>query len=86
MWEQIRSNQMRSVVLVVTLGVLLLGIGYLLGLVFFDSGIPGLIIALVVWAIMNLLAFFQGDSILLAMSRARKIKPEDLPRLYNVVE
>ena len=86
MWEQIRSNQMRSVVLVVTMGVLLLGIGYLLGLVFFDSGIPGLIIALVVWAIMNLLAFFQGDSILLALSRARKIKPEDHPRLYNVVE
>jgi len=86
MWEQIRSNQMRSVVLVVTMGVLLLGIGYLLGLVFFDSGVPGLIIALVVWAIMNMVAFFQGDSILLALSRARKIKPEDHPRLYNVVE
>ena len=51
-----------------------------------DSAIGGLIIALIVWGIMNLVAFFQGDSILLAMSGARKISPDDHPRLYNVVE
>ncbi len=35
---------------------------------------------------MYLVAFFQGDSIILGMAHARKIKPEDYPRLYNVVE
>jgi heat shock protein HtpX len=86
MWKQIRSNQTRSAILVVWMGALLLLVGYFLGLYFFDSGIGGLIFALVLWVIMSLVAYFQGDSILLAMSRAKKIGPDDHPRLYNVVE
>jgi len=86
MWEQVRSNQIRSAGLVAVMGVLLLLIGYFLGLYFFGSGVGGLIIALAVWAIMNLVAFFRGDNILLALSRARKISRDDHPRLYNVVE
>ena len=86
MWEQIRSNQLRSVMLVVLMGLLLLAIGYVLGLYFLDSPTQGLIIALVVWVVMNLIAVAQGDSILLALSKAKKIKRDDIPRLYNIVE
>ena len=68
------------------MGALLLLIGYFLGLYFLDSAIGGLLIALIVWAIMTLIAYFQGDSILLGISQARKIGPDDHPRLYNVVE
>jgi heat shock protein HtpX len=85
-WEQIRSNQIRSVVLTIGMGALLILIGYFLGLYFFDSATGGLIIALVVWAILSLVGYFQGDSILLSMSRAKKISRDDHPRLYNVVE
>jgi heat shock protein HtpX len=86
MWEQIRDNQARSVVLVTTLGILLLMTGALFGQAFMGDWSFGLIIALLVWVIMTLVAYFQGDSILLSMSNARKIGPDDLPRLYNVVE
>ena len=86
MWEQIRSNQIRSVILVAVMALLLLLIGYFLGLAFMDNGIGGLVIAFAIWAVMNLIAFFQGDSILLALSRAKKIKRDDHPRLYNIVE
>ena len=86
MWEQIRANQIRSGILVVGMGLLLLAIGYFLGLYFFDNAIGGLLIALIVWAVMNMVAFFQGDNILLALSRAKKIGRDDFPRLYNVVE
>jgi len=86
MWEQIRSNQTRSAVLVVWMGVLLLLLGYFLGMYFFDSGAGGLICALILWVIMSLVAYFQGDSILLAMSGARKISHDDHPRLFNIVE
>jgi len=86
MWEQIRSNQTRSVVLVAGMGVMLLLIGYLLGIIFFDSPAGGLIIAFIVWGIMSLIAFYQGDSILLGMAGARKISHDDHPRLYNIVE
>src|SRR4030042_2551077 len=86
MWQQIRSNRNRSITLVLVMGLVLLLLGYFLGLYFLDSGTAGLILALIVWAIMNLIAYFQGDSILLSMSRARKIAEEDHPRLYNIVE
>jgi heat shock protein HtpX len=86
MWEQIRSNRTRSVVLVILMGALLLVLGYFLGLYFFDSGTVGLIMALALWIIMNIVAFFQGDNILLALSGAKKIGPNDHPRLYNIVE
>jgi heat shock protein HtpX len=86
MWQQIRSNQMRSATLVVGMLALLLVIGYLLGFALADNGAAGVVIALVVWVVMNLVAFFQGDSILLALSKARKIERDDHPRLYNVVE
>ncbi len=86
MWEQIRSNQIRSVILVAGMAVLLLLIGYFLGIYFLDSAIGGVIIALVIWAVMNLVAFSQGDNILLALSKAKKIKRDDYPRLYNIVE
>ena len=86
MWEQIRANQTRSVVLTIGMGVLLILIGYFLGLYFFDNAAAGLAIAILVWVVLSLIAYFQGDSILLGMSRAKKIKRDDHPRLYNVVE
>jgi heat shock protein HtpX len=86
MWQQIRANQWRSVVLTAGMAIILLLIGYLVGFYFFDNAILGLIIALLVWGIMSLLAFFQGDSILLGLSKARKITRDDNPRLYNIVE
>ena len=86
MWEQIHSNQRRSVILVIGMGLLLLALGYVLGLYFMGSATGGMIIALVVWGIMSLVALFQGDNILLALSRAKKIERDDLPQLYNVVE
>lgn len=86
MWQQIRSNQIRSVVLVTGMAIVLLAIGYFLGLIFIDSPVGGLVIAFLVWGIMSLIAYFQGDSILLGVAGARKITREDHPRLYNVVE
>jgi heat shock protein HtpX len=86
MWEQIRFNQIRSVVLVVAMGALLVLIGYFVGIALLGSAIAGLVIALAIWLVMSLIAFFQGDSILLALSRARKISRDDHPRLYNIVE
>lgn len=86
MWEQIRSNQTRTVILVVVMGLLLLLIGYFLGEAIFGSGIGGLVVAILIWVVMNLFAYFQGDSMILSISRARKISPDDHPRLYNVVE
>jgi len=68
------------------MGALLLGMGYLIGEVFFDSGIAGIILASIVWLIMNLVAFFQGDNVFLSISKAKKLERSDHPRLFNIVE
>jgi len=86
MWEQIRDNQVRSVILVTFMGILLLLVGFAIGYYFLGDPVLGLIIAALVWGVMNLIALFQGDSIILGMSGAHKIGPDDHPRLYNVVE
>ena len=82
-WEQIRSNQMRTTLLVVLMGVLLVALGFFIGLIFFDNGIPGVIIAVVVWGIMNLVALTQGDQIVLTISGARKIEKKDHPKFRH---
>jgi len=86
MWEQISSNRRRSVALTIGIGAILLLVGYLIGLYFFGNGYVGLVIAIIIWGIMNLVALFQGDSILLSISKAKKIRKSDHPRLYNIVE
>lgn len=86
MWEQIRSNRIRSAALVALMGGLLVVVGFFLGVALLGSGTAGLILALIIWLVMGLVAYFQGDSILLSISRARKISREDHPRLYNIVE
>jgi heat shock protein HtpX len=86
MWEQIRSNRIRSFALIAGMGVLLLVLGYIVGLFFFGNYIGGLVIAAIVWFFMYLIAYFQGESILLSVSGAKKITRDDHPRLYNIVE
>jgi len=68
------------------MGMLLLMLGALLGYALLGDWSAGLYIALLIWIIMTLVAYFQGDSILLSLANAKKIGPDDLPRLYNVVE
>ena len=68
------------------MGLLLLGVGYTIGEFAFGSGVAGIILATIIWLIMNLVALFEGDNIFLSVSKARKLKRDDHPRLYNIVE
>lgn len=86
MWEQIKSNRIRTIILVIGMGAFLVALGWSLGYLFAENGVAGLVIALVVFAIMNLVTVAQGDNILLSVAGARKIKREDHPKLWNVVE
>lgn len=86
MWEQIRSNVTRSVFIIVLMGALLLAIGYFIGFYLIGSAVAGLVIALIIWIIMSLVGYFQGGSILLGVSGARKISKQDNPQLFDVIE
>lgn len=87
MFELIRANRRRAIVLVVLMALLMVAAGYALGeLAQPGLGPLGVALAVVIWVVMTLTSYFSGDKILLASSRARKIKKEDHPVLWNVVE
>ena len=87
MWELVRANQRRAATLVVAMAALLFLVGYALGEALAPgAGLGGLFVAFVVWVGLTLVSYYQGDTVFLALSRARRIEKKDNPQLYNVVE
>ncbi len=87
MFELIRANQRRTVILVVAMAGLLLVLGYGLGEVMQPGfGPAGLVLAFLLWIVLTVVSWFSGAGILLSMSRARKISKSDHPVLFNIVE
>jgi heat shock protein HtpX len=84
-YEAIARNKRRSVLLVLGALLLLGGVGYGLGYLF-QSGVAGLVIALVIAAALSIGSYRYGDRLVLASTRAREVSQEQEPRLHNVVE
>lgn len=88
MWELIRANKRNSVLLMVLMAVVLLALGFIIGMAVIgpDGGLLGLGIAAAVWLVLALVSFSSGDQILLAASRAQQVTHDVHPQLFNVVE
>ena len=73
MWELIEANKRKSWILFFGMGMCLLILGYLIGAAFApdNGGMFGLGIAAGIWVALSLISYFSGDSILLAVSRAK---------------
>jgi heat shock protein HtpX len=84
--EQIAANKRKTVLLIV-LAVVFTGlIGWLIGYLFFAGGTAGLVIAVVLALALSLGSYFFGDKVVLTSTGAKKVTPEQEPRLHNVVE
>ena len=88
MWELIRANKRNSIFLMAVMALVLLALGFVIGMVFIgpEGGLFGLMIATVIWLILTLISFSSGDQILLAASKAREVTHDVHPQLFNVVE
>jgi len=88
MWELIRANKRNSIILMVIMAVVLLLLGYIIGLVAVgpQGGLFGVIIATAIYLILTLVSFSSGDQILLAASKAVPITHDVHPQLFNIVE
>ena len=88
MWEQIRANRRRSVILIAGMVVALILIGALAGgaIVWPDGVSFGIAVALVIWLIQMAVYFGGAESLLLHGAFAKELKREDSPQLFNVVE
>jgi len=87
MWEAIRANRRRSLLLISGMAAVLVGLGYLIGTAIAPGyGLYGIAAALLVWGLLFVAATAGGRGILLGSVRARPITHDDAPMLFNVVE
>ena len=88
MWELIQANKRKSLILIITLGIVLILLGYFFGS-FYDpdsGGAVGIFIALMLWLILYVMAYTSGSKILLAVSGAKEVTKDVHPQLFNIVE
>jgi heat shock protein HtpX len=88
MWELIKSNKRKSILLFIAMAMCLMLLGYLIGAAFFppNGGVFGLFIAIAVWLVMSLTGIFAGDAIFLGIARAKPVTHDIHPQLFNVTE
>jgi heat shock protein HtpX len=85
MFEQIRSNKRKSVLLVASFVLVVAAVGAAVG-VLVGYGVPGTLAALAVSAVFAFASYWKADKIALAVSRARPADPQQYQRLHNLVE
>ena len=85
MYEQIASNKRKSFFLILFFLCLIFALAWIFGELT-SWGPQGLIIAAVIAIAMTFGSYYASDKIVLAISRAKPVKKEDYPYLYNVVE
>ena len=88
MWEQIRANRRRSIILISLMGTLMMLMGCAIGLLIAGPrGWPiGLAIGFVIWGVQMIIYYTSAESILMSGMTAQQIRKEDSPRLWNIVE
>ncbi len=85
MFDLIRANRRRSVVLVIGFVAFLALVGASVGALT-GYGVTGTIVALVISAVIAFTSYWKADAIALAVSRAKPADPEQYQRLHNLVE
>ena len=88
MWEQIRANQRRSVILIagMVVGLILIGASAGGAIVWPDGVRFGIGVALILWLIQMAIYFGGAETLLLHGAFAKELKREDSPQLFNIVE
>jgi heat shock protein HtpX len=85
MYELIRANKRRSVLLIAGFVVVVALVGAAVG-VLIGYGPQGTIIALLISGVLAFVSYWKSDAVALAVSRARPADPQQYQRLHNLVE
>jgi len=87
MWELIRANKRKSIILFIFMACVLVSLGFFVGEYYAPGGgLTGIVIAIALWLFLSILGYYGGESIILMSARATKVTKEMHPQLYNVVE
>jgi heat shock protein HtpX len=85
MYTSIAANKRNSFFITVAITAFLIVLGYFLG-TYWGSSYAGVVIAFLLALVMSLFAYYSGDKMVLAISRAKRIEKRDYPQLFNVIE
>lgn len=88
MWELIRRNRIKSMLLLFAMGAVLFTLGYFIGITEFDNALIGVILAAIVWLILVWSSIRGGNSVMMANTGAYQLTKSDTQylQLYNIVE
>ncbi len=85
MYDEIAANKRNSWILIITVALILVGIGFFAG-EYWGSRYAGVALAVVIAAVSALAAYYGGAGMILTISRAKRIEKKDHPQLFNVVD
>jgi heat shock protein HtpX len=89
MFEEVRSNKIKSVFLVILFIIMIVLLGAAIGFVYgntTESTIFGIVIAMIVSVIYSFIGYYSGDAMILSMSGAKPVTKQEYPYLYNTIE
>ena len=80
----VKQNTLRVYLYMTLLTLLIGGFGHLISMTF-HFGLTGTGVALIISGLINFIAFFFSDRLILSAARANKLTPEMSPELYELV-
>jgi len=84
-FDAIEQNKRNSLLLIFLVVFIFLALVWIISEVF-DYGMCGYFLGFVLLIFYLLTAYYAGDKVILALNRAKEIRHEDNPYIYNVVE
>lgn len=85
MFDEVRSNKIKSFILIFIFLILVAALGSVLGLIYANM-IFGLVVSAVVGLVYVLIVFNSGDKMILTMTGARPVTKQEFPYLYHTIE
>lgn len=85
LYDEIKSNKRKSILLVFLFFIILIILGYFIGAFFFNPYF-GIVFAAIISIIMTLISLYTGDKILIKMTQAKEAKRPEHTYLINTVE
>jgi len=85
LYDEIARNRRKTIVLMAVFTAVIVAIGWVFGQSQKDATL-GILFAVLLATAMNLIGYFAGDSVTLAVSGAKKIAKSDHPELHRLVE
>ncbi|MBM3199378.1 zinc metalloprotease HtpX [Candidatus Woesearchaeota archaeon] len=85
MFEEVRGNKIKSVILIIVFLILAMILGVTVGLIY-DNVLVGGIFTLIAGLIYVMIVYNSGDQMILTMTGARPVTKKEFPYLFHTIE